>query len=161
MKKTLRKLLKWTGIALVAVLVISAILYPMRRDPILNIPGKRLSGEEVAYPSDWEFTRDHQLSMVETNPDAPYSVTTVNVIFDGKLHIPSVNGASKKWPQNVLEDSRVRIKIDGSIYPARLTRVDDEMVPAIFSEMKAKYPPMAEEEDSLIPTLWLFEVSPR
>ena len=102
--KNMKRFLKRLGQLILVVAVLIAIAYPFRRDPIAMIPGKQLSGEEKAYPADWEFTNDHMLVKVESRPEDPYSVTTICFLIDGNLHIPAQKGSTKKWPENVVAD---------------------------------------------------------
>ena len=54
------RILKWTGMALSALVIVTGVLYLLRTDPIYMISGKRLSGDELPYPADWSMCNDHQ-----------------------------------------------------------------------------------------------------
>ena len=62
------------------------------------VSGKELSGHELPYPENWEFTNKFQTIKVETNPLDPHSVTTLCFIREGRLIIPSQDGHTKIWP---------------------------------------------------------------
>ena len=157
------RIAKYFGLPVLGVVLILGIAYVFRTDPIMMISGKRLSGEEFAYPENWLFTNAYQTIKVETNTENPHSVTTLCFIRDGKLIIPAQEGHTKKWPQNVLEDSRVRIKVGDKIYPVRLTLVEKdakikEMGPFIAIKFPDRAPPKPGEGPK---NIWLFEVSSR
>ena len=91
--------------------VLLGIAYVVRTDPIMMLPGKKLSGKELAYPESWAFTEEHLTIKVETNPEDPHSVTTLCFVRDGKLTIPAMEGHTKRWPRYAEQDQRVRIKV--------------------------------------------------
>lgn len=156
------KILKMIGVAL-GVLVAGALLaYLFRGDPIAMLAGKRLSGEEVAYPTDWSFTRDHMTIAVETRPDDPHSVTTICFVYNGDLYVPAQGGSAKDWPQYVVADRRVRLKVGDAVYPVAATRVTDLAMADIASAAAAKYPQMAGRAPEDMPKdVWLFRIAPR
>ena len=154
---------KYIGLPVLALVLILGMAYAFRTDPIMMLSGKSLSGEELAYPEDWLFTNEYPTIKVETNPENPHSVTTLCFIREGTLIIPAQEGHTKKWPQYVLEDNRVRIKVGDNIYPARLTLVEKdakikEMGPFIAIKFPDRAPPKPGEGPK---NIWLFEVSPR
>ena len=160
----MKNFFKRLGQLILVIVVLIAIAYPFRRDPIAIIPGKQLSGEEKAYPADWTFTNDHMLVKVESRPEDPYSVTTLCFLIDGKLHIPAQKGSTKQWPQHVLADSRVRIKVGDTIYPAKATLVSKDAVEMIMEHAMVKLAAMGREKpaaEDLPKDVWLFEISQR
>lgn len=83
--------------------------------PMLVFPGGALSGEVVAEPvDDWSFATDSFLDL-ETRPDDPYSVELNYVVKDGKLYIDPAEG--RTWFDYLREDPRVRVRLDGRVYP--------------------------------------------
>lgn len=158
---------KWSKTVAVGFLVVSLVLaasYAARRDPIFIIPGKQLTGEEQAYPSNWEFSRQHNFVNVEVRPDNPYSVTTTTFLLDGDLHIPAMQGSTKQWPQYVLVDSRVRIKIDDVIYPANATLVSQDAGNLVLGAATEKFLAAGRQAPALedLPEeIWLFKISAR
>ena len=166
-------MVKWVNRAAIAFVVVTSVLsagYALRRDPIFIIPGKQLTGEEQAYPSDWEFSQQYSSVKIEMRPEDPYSVTTSSWLLEGVLHIPAMKGSTKEWPQYVLADPRVRIKIGDAIYPAIATLVSKDTLASsyygslFFAEAKKKFLAAGRE----IPTLeelpeevWLYEISDR
>lgn len=156
------KILKWTAGVIGAVVVIAAALYVFRTDPIFMVSGKRLSGEELPYPSDWSACNDHQTVAVETRADDPHSVTTICFVHDGDLVIPAMNGSEKEWPAHVVRDPRVRVKIGDHVYPALAERMTDVSLDDLVESVAAKYPQIAEQDPADAPQdVWLFRISAR
>ncbi len=154
--------LKSLGIVLLVIAVLGTFAYPFRTDPIAMISGKRLTGQEFPYPSDWSFTNEHQTIAVETKSDNPHSVTTLCFIHNGELHIPSETGSKKTWAQNVVADPRIRIKIGDKIYLARAERVTDIDLDAVRSSIVRKFPEFANQDPETTPEeVWFFKVSKR
>ena len=153
------KILKILVGTIAALLVLAAILYPFRRDPIGMLAGKALSGVEVAYPASWDFSDAHDLIAVEVRPDDPHSVTTVCFVVDGALHVPAMNGSEKEWPSLAVADDRVRIKLGDEIYPARAVRVEPEDRAPYLAAMSKKYGRPGDAEPP--PDVWLFRIEPR
>lgn len=157
----MKKVLKILSHIVLTLLFVGYIAYQFRTDPIGIVSGRALSGEEVAYPANWDFTDDHQLIAVESRIGNPHSVTVICWLADGKLHIPARDGASKDWPSYVMADSRVRIKVGDKVYPASLTKIADDDVPGLIAQGASKYPRFAEAPADALAGTWVFEVGPR
>ena len=155
------KILKIIGGVLAVVIVLGAIAYPLRRDPIAMLAGKELTGTEAAYPSDWTFSDEVNLCAVEVRPDDPHSVTTICFVHDGVLHVPAQSGSDKAWTGMVLDDPRVRVKVGDTIYPARAVRVVLDDLAPIIASAAAKYSQMADRAAEPPPDVWLFRIEPR
>ena len=156
------RVLKWTATVLGVVLVVAASAYLFRTDPIFMVSGKRLSGEELPYPSDWSACNDHQTVAVETRVDDPHSVTTLCFVHDGDLVIPAMNGSEKEWPALVVRDPRVRVKIGDHVYWARAERMTGVSLDDLVESVAAKYPQIAERDPADAPQdVWLFRISAR
>ena len=135
----------------------------LRTDPLGPLAGRALTGPEAPYPSDWSFSDAAYTVAVETRPSAPHSVTTIAFVHEGNLYIPAREGSQKRWTQYAIDDPNVRIKIDGTVYSARLVRVEiDDPRPYVDSAAR-KYAQMASalEAGELPEDLWLFRVEPR
>lgn len=157
----MKKVLKILSHIVLTALFIGYIAYQFRTDPISVISGQRLSGEEVAYPSDWDFTDEHMTIAVESRPGNPHSVTTWCWVMDGELYIPAGSGSTKDWPGYVTSDPRVRLKIGDSVYPVSLTRVMKMQTERVAEVAAGKYPRLADSTDEQIADIWLFRVGPR
>ena len=156
------KILKWTGVVLGTLVVVTGALYLLRTDPIYMISGKRLSGDELPYPADWSMCNDHPTIAVEARPDDPHSVTTICFLHDGDLIVPAMNGSEKQWPAMVARDPRIRVKIGDAVYPARADRLTDVSMPDLVASMAAKYPQIAQRDPANAPQdVWLFRISAR
>ena len=156
------KILKVSAGVLLLIVLAGALAWLFRSDPLGPIAGKELSGPEVTYPADWEFSNDSMTIAVESNPGNPHSVTTICFMHEGQLYVPARDGSYKTWPQYVLNDPRVRLKIGSSIYPARADRVEDADVEAIFQSAVEKYRSRASElEGQSFEDVWLFRISRR
>ena len=155
-------ILKYITIVIAVTLVVVAIGYVTRTDPVFILAGKRLSGDETAYPADWSFTNDYPTIFVETRPGDPHSVTTSCWLHEGGLYIPAQSGSSKSWTHYVLEDPRVRIKVGDTVYPAQLHRVEEENIQRLIVSRAEKYPQNADRDPQDAPKdVWVFRVSTR
>ena len=156
------KVLKIIGIVVGLTVSVVAVVYLTRTDPIAIVSGKRLSGDEAPYPSDWAFSNDFMTIAVESRPEDPHSVTTLGIVHDGSLYIPAQSGSTKTWPQYVLANPRVRIKVGDTVYPARAERVVDLPLADVMASAARKYPQFADRDPAdAPPDVWLFRISAR
>lgn len=156
------KFLKLLGGALAVLILMAAVLYPLRRDPIAMLAGKELSGSEFGYPASWSFSDAHEFCAVEVRPEDPHSVTTICFVHEGVLHVPAQNGSEKEWTAMALDDPRVRVKIGDRIFPGRAVRVVVDDPAPVFESAARKYARLA--GDGPIeppPDVWLFRIDPR
>jgi hypothetical protein len=135
-------------------------------------PGGPLIGEVVADPiEDWSFTDEHLIVSIETRRGwLRHSVTVLCAAHAGHLYVPSRHAPHKRWVQNVLRDSRVRVGVAGRIYEARAERVTQpDPEGAVARKFVRKYIGVeAEKVHSLPPTpdpgegraeVWTFRLS--
>ena len=156
------KLLKILLTILAATLLVAAIVYITRTDPIAIVAGKRLSGNESPYPSDWSFSNDYMTIAIESRPQDPHSVTTLAIVHQGALYIPAQSGSTKAWTHYVLDEPRVRLKIGDTVYLARADRVLDLPLADLMASAAIKYPQFAGRDlDDPPPDTWLFRISQR
>jgi hypothetical protein len=155
------KFLKYLGIAIGVLVVVGGIAWLLRTDPIGPLSGKKLSGEERPFPDDWSFVNEHPLCAVESRVDDPHSVTTICFVHEGNLVIPAAEGSTKTWPQYVLADARVRVKVGDGVYPARATRLIDFDADAVMASLLVKYGDRAADAQAPPPDIWLFQISGR
>ena len=91
--------------------------------PFYAIPGGALDGPDAtSIPSDWSSLPDGVLQL-ETRIDDPYSVEINYVVRNGKLYIDPAEG--RAWLAHLRADPKVRVRIDGSVYPMQATLVQD------------------------------------
>ncbi len=129
-------------------------------DPIVMIPGGRLSGDATAAPSDWGFTDATETFQLETRPADPYSVNIWALTIDDSLYIVAGTGPETTWAQHIENDDRVRLRVEEAIYELRAVRDDSpESRDAFLVAAKAKYDfePDGDEADQAI----LFRLEPR
>ncbi|MBW2425029.1 MAG: hypothetical protein JRG86_12305 [Deltaproteobacteria bacterium] len=89
--------------------------------PFLMFPGGELAGDVVSEPvADWSFVSPGVLDL-ETRPEDPYSVSINFIVREGALHIDPAEG--RRWLEHIRADPRVRIRLEGKIYPLRATLV--------------------------------------
>jgi hypothetical protein len=95
--------------------------------PLGPFPGGALeSGDWAEPPQDWARVLAPGTSVaLQVNPVDPRSVTTTSLLSEGRLYVPSLAAARKRWPQQVLEDPRVVLRHAGRRYHLRAERVSD------------------------------------
>jgi len=119
--------------------------------PIGPFSGGRLSGDEGNWPQDWSRFADVTQIQLETGPKDPHSVNVWFVVVDDEAYLATslLVGTEvpeeREWVRNVLADPRVRIRIEGTLYLARLEAVGDStMKGRVFDAFKLKYPELEE-----------------
>ena len=101
--------------------------------PFGLLPGGTLDGEVKPAPSDWAFAGDFGTIQLETRPEDPYSVNLAYTVLDGHLYI-NAGDTETQWVKNMAENSLVRMRMDGAIYPLRSERVTDSAEIAAFGK---------------------------
>lgn len=105
--------------------------------PLLVIPGGRLSGEPAAENVDWRNLPN--TIQVELRPNDPYSINLRIVAIDQDLFIGTAN-ANSKWAREVVTNPLVRISVDNKIYALEAYAVNDtERRSQILQVYKEKY----------------------
>ena len=75
---------------------------------------------------DWSFTDAKPLIAIETRgPLFRHTVTILCTAADGRLYVMARHAPRKRWVQNLAEDPRVRLRIDGELYEGRAVRVTE------------------------------------
>jgi len=153
--------------AVLAALVVAVALFGVgayarwHDGPIGPFPGGPLvAGEPVAIPvTDWSFAAPLQTLELEVAPDKPRSVTTWFLIVDGVLYVPSGDGASKTWTNQVMQDGRVRVRLDRKLYELQATRVTDpEIGKRLPAAVRDKY---GFGDGQPVEGGWAFALAPR
>ncbi|MCP4007236.1 MAG: hypothetical protein GY725_23885 [bacterium] len=134
--------------------------------PIGPIAGGRLSGDVHTSPAaNWSEVGAIETIQLETNPADPYSINAWCGVYAGALYIPTslILGADepteREWVQNVLTDSRVRLRADGNVYELKAVRVEDpKELEAARAALLAKY---EIEVDDHVKASWLFRLEAR
>ena len=119
--------------------------------PIGPFSGGRLSGDEGEWPSDWKSATEVAQIQLETEPSDPHSVNLWLAVVDGEAFVATslLSGVDdpeeRAWVSNIETDPRVRVRIEGIVYPARLESVDDASRKArVFEAFRLKYPHLEE-----------------
>ncbi len=103
---------------------VTAVLLGACGAPLGPIPGGALDGDIVPWPENWQHAEECENVLLQTNPDAPYSVTIWGVGIGQDFYV----GASKRshqWARYVEADPRVILEVDGQLYRALAMRVTD------------------------------------
>ena len=126
------------------------------------LPGGRLEGAAEPCRSGWDAIADLPEIEVEVRPAAPRSVTTWSVVHDGALFVPAdFLTPWKRWPHQVLEDDRVRLRAGGRIFECRAERVEDaDLIERLRSAIAAKYDIDPDGRAAEV-EVWWFRVRPR
>jgi len=127
------------------------------------LPGGRLVGSsagcETARWEEFASTREVEL---EVRPSSPRSLTTWSVVHEGELFVPAdFLTPWKRWPHQVLEDDRIRLRLGGRIFECRAERVADEQkIEQLRLAIATKYDLQADGRAATI-DVWWFRVRPR
>ncbi len=162
-----KRILKWVGGGLVAIVVTLALVLGLvllfRTEPLAIIPGGRLSGEEVTVPvTDWSFTEQYTTVTLEVRSSDPYSVNTSSLLYDGLLYVPSGRGGESRWAQFLLQDSNMRLRVGNKLYKVRATRVENPMlIRELYEVWGQRYPGQAGRTAEEIAQLWFFRIDAR
>lgn len=115
--------------------------------PIGPFSGGRLSGDDGDWPKDWSHVADVKQVQLETVLEDPYSVNVWLVAVDREAYLATslLMGTEipeeREWVRNIAVDPRVRIRVEGIVYSARLETVADSSVKArVFEAYQLKYP---------------------
>ena len=143
-----------------------AALFALACGPIGPIAGGQLRGtvHEGNLP-DWEFVSDVETVQLETGPDDPYSVNVWIGAHEGRLYVPTSlilgddEPTERQWVRNVQADPRVRLRVDGTVYDLKATRVEDEAtLEGVRAGLLAKYEKEASDHSR---QAWIYELGPR
>lgn len=145
----MKKILKWIGIGLAAVVITLALLLAGMRfhDGPLEIlsGGPFKTGTLSSPPEDWSFLKD--ATTIEFQTMIPAQSRTVWLAtYDRRLFIASAYMTTnygaiwKQWPSYLEDDDRIILRIDGELYEQRLQRImsGSEVIP-VLSEFSRKY----------------------
>ena len=154
---------RWIGsAALAATLVVVASGLSRSWDgPWGMLPGGALRGPERPCRVQWSGAGPRELEL-EVRPDRPRSVTTWSVTHGGRLYVPAdFLTPFKRWPHQVAEDDRVRLRWSGSAHACRLRRVhDSDEVRELRQRVAEKYEIEPEGRAARV-EVWWFEVVSR
>ena len=114
-------------------IAISSLCLATGCGPFLILPGGQLDGDTAPTPSDWSFSEEVNTVQLETRPEAPYSVNIWAVGMGPVLYVHA--GANRSsWVENMEANPEVRIRLAGTLYDLRASRVEDEAEFTRFSD---------------------------
>ena len=126
------------------------------------LPGGAFRGDAAPCPDDWTRFAGVREVEVEVRPARPRSVTTWAVVAEGALFVPAdFLTPWKRWPHQVAEDDRVRLRIGGEIFACRAERVREaERIAALRRAALRKYD-VAPDGRAARTDVWWFRMGPR
>lgn len=140
--------------------ILTAILLLIACDPTGPLPGGKLDGEVSAPPPDWSFSDDTENVQLETRPSKPYSVNIWGVGVGSSFYVAAGSGAENSWAQHIVDDPRVRLRVEDTLYELQAVRVENETERERFLEaLQRKYDWQPEPEQTK--EAWLFRLEPR
>lgn len=159
------------GVAVVVAIVAGVVTFIARSSdgPLGPIAGGEFtSGERHTGPMpDWSFLADRDTVAFQLL-DPARSRTTWIMVHDGRLFIPCGYMNStwgrlwKQWPLEAEQDGRALLRVDGTLYPVRLDRLESgPEVEPLVAELNRKYGAGATVGAVESGALWLFELEPR
>jgi hypothetical protein len=163
--------MKAIGIGVVALLAIGGIVIAGALwiyGPLGPIPGPQLMGPVIDEPvSDWSSIDAVDVIQLETNPEDPYSVNIWVTRVGDAIYIFG-GGEESRWVQNIGDDPRVRIRVEGRIHELRAIPVESHQTKRAFlTNMKSKYEGDIGFDEELWERGWetgeltLFQMQPR
>ncbi len=97
--------------------------------PCQRYPGGWLLGTEVTEPvSDWSFANQVPLCQIQVGEWLPHSVNLNCMSSRGNLYLSCARCEGKRWSTYALASPNGRIRLNGTVYPVSLTRVEDPQV---------------------------------
>ncbi len=156
----IKSVLEGVAVALALAVLTLLVAYLNRTDPWNQLPGKRITGEEVTEPvEDWSFMEPSTRETLEVRPSDPYSVDIRAFLYQEVLYLNSIT-PENRWTQYLLEDPNLRLKVGNKIYKVTATRVRDQ---ALVDEIdKARERPGRRERTPEEKALnWYFRIDSR
>ncbi len=158
----IERILQGLAVALALIVVTLLVVYLNRTDPWAQLPGKRITGEEVTERiEDWSFMEPSTRVILEVRPSDPYSLYIRAYQHKGVLYLNSIS-PENRWTQFLLEDPNLRLKVENKIYKVRATRVEDRaLVKEIQKAREQVSPSLRERTPEERAQNWYFRVDSR
>jgi len=156
------RILQGIAVALALIVMTLLVVYLNRTDPWAQLPGKRITGEEVTERiEDWSFMEPSTRVILEVRPSDPYSLYIRAYQHKGVLYLNSIS-PENRWTQFLLEDPNLRLKVESKIYKVRATRVEDlALVNEIQEAREQMSPRLRERTPEERAQNWYFRVDSR
>ena len=103
-------------------LVMAGLFVVSGCEPFVNIPGGELAGVEQNPPAQWNQVPD--TIQLETRPPDPYSINIWGVGLEEHLYVATASDGAN-WVPFIESDPSVRVRVDGVLYPLRVSLVED------------------------------------
>ncbi|MCC6641097.1 MAG: hypothetical protein IT386_08045 [Deltaproteobacteria bacterium] len=146
------------GLAAIALLVVLARFHD---GPIGPIPGGPFRETAVQTLPDATQAGSAKTVEIEVGQPEPRSRTTWIVEHDGVLYVPAGFAARKEWPAQAVADGRLRLRVGGTVYSARATRVTDPALLSVLLEKTAKkYDISGDPQGEMAQSTWFFRLDP-
>ena len=165
--------LKWLiAIIVVMVLAFGAFMFSMRfhDGPIEVFAGGPFEVGNVYSGPEPDWTPYTDRATIQLQSVVPARSRTVwLVVIENRIFIPSgymntkFGKIWKQWPKHAEKDGRAFIRIDDTIYPREMIRMDTdhELIDQVISALAAKYPGALDLANVEANDTWLFELAPR
>ena len=101
--------------------------------PFLLLPGGEIEGPVAETPESWAFTDAVSTVQVETRPEDPYSINIWAVALGDALYLHA-GGNRTAWIENLEQDPRARVAVEGTLYEVAASRVEDAAEFARFAD---------------------------
>ena len=174
------KVIRYSVTAVCSLVLASCLLFVYMRlhdGPVEFVPwftistgGPFRSGQLLPSPDDWTFLKDREEIEMETL-NLGTSKTIWTMVVDGRIFVASGRRQTwygkywKQWPQRVVDDDRIILRVDDTLYEQRLVPVTEgEIILPVLKESWRKYGRGSEPTSAARVTqelIWLFEIVER
>ena len=114
-----------TVLGVVGAVAVGAALVYFFYCPCSRISGGWLLGDEVSEPvADWSFANEVPLCQIQVQAWLPHSVNLNCMSTRGALFLSCASCDGKTWSTAALATPNARIRLNRSVYPVTLTRVE-------------------------------------
>lgn len=128
-------------------------------EPFLVFAGGGLDGPVKPTPASFALPGNRATIQLETQPEDPYSVNVSGAVVDGRLYV-SAGDTLSRWARNIEANSRVRARVDGSLYELRARRVVDKAELQAFAVVWTSGNTWARDPMKL-GEVWVYQLGPR
>ena len=98
--------------------------------PCETVPGAVLWGELVEEPvTDWTFANESELCQIQVGGPIITQALNLNCMAtdQGELYLSCTQCAPKRWSKVVADNPDGRIRVNGLVYPVRITQVTEPL----------------------------------
>ncbi len=116
------------GVGVLAIVALAGAARWFFTCPCDFTPGAVLWGEVVEQPvADWRFANQVELCQIQVRAGLLPHAVNLNCMAttEGILYLSCSQCEPKRWSQIALRNGNARVRLDGKVYPVRVTRVTD------------------------------------